>query len=63
MPAERVGEVACDPSWGGLQRMQVRVLGAELGALQVEIMRGGFISSSKVGTRQRRRTAWRSAAR
>lgn len=46
--AERVGEVASDPSWGSMQRMQLRVEGAELGALQVEIMRGGFISSSKV---------------
>ncbi|GAB4817777.1 hypothetical protein N2152v2_004823 [Parachlorella kessleri] len=44
---ERVGEVVSDPSWGGLQRLQVRVAGAELGALQLEIMRGGFISSSK----------------
>ena len=36
-----------DPTWGGLQRLVLRVSGAAAGALQLEVMRGGFVSASK----------------
>ena len=39
-----------DPAWQGLQRLDLRLTGVrEAGAVQVEVMRGGYISGSKVG--------------
>lgn len=37
----------CDPAWGGLQRLVVRVHGASPGPLTLEITRGGFVSATK----------------
>lgn len=38
-----------DPAWAGMQRLDLRVAGAWApGALQLEVMRGGYISGSKV---------------
>ncbi|PRW58718.1 copper responsive regulator 1 isoform A [Chlorella sorokiniana] len=44
---ERAG-LEADPAWRGMQRLDLRLTGvASAGALQLEVMRGGYISGSK----------------
>lgn len=44
-----------DPAWNGMQRLDLRLVGVEgPGAVQLEVMRGGYISGSKVGCWRRR---------
>ena len=48
MEVERLG-LEADPAWQGMQRLDLRLAGVrEAGAVQVEVMRGGYISASKV---------------
>ena len=50
MGVERL-ELVADPAWNGMQRLDIRLsslFGA--GAVQLEMMRGGYISGSKVHT-------------
>ncbi|KAL4432422.1 hypothetical protein ABPG77_001721 [Micractinium sp. CCAP 211/92] len=47
LEVERV-RLEADPAWNGMQRLDLRLAGASSpGAVQIEVMRGGYISGSK----------------